>query len=297
MAKTAWDSQGYQKLARLLGRYPEAAIFRRFGSLDMITLLSLQAKLVVLERELRNTCYQDDISSEAEVKEYSTYFLKLHGAQAPHDAQLKKLNEIKEAMKEYYDLLTRSAQVAQLSRPENYQVRFLQDWLEGEQEGKDFLKLKERFTWHSQYQEDFVTLVTSKSWINPKLLDFFHWLGSCAQPADPTFTGPPDIELGRVQDFDSSRFATFGRVLWRIFVTVLASMLPILAVLVLYFVHPTLDRIAIAIGFTIFVGLFLITFTSATVKEIFGATAAFAAVVVVFIGSVNETGTPKDLNS
>lgn len=289
MAGTAWDSQGYQKLARLLGRYPEAAIFRRFGSLEMITLLSLQAKLVVLEREFRDICYQDDISSVAEVKEYSTYFLKLHGAQAPHDAQLKKLDEIKEAMKEYYDLLTRSAQVAQLSRPENHQVRFLQDWLEGEQEGKDFLKLKERFTWHSQYQEDFVTLVASKSWINPKLLDFFHWLGSCTQPNDPTPVGPQDIEIGRVRDFDSSRLVTFGRVLLRILVTVLASMLPILAILVLYFVRPTLDRIAVAIGFTAFVGLFLIIFTSASIKEVFGATAAFAAVVVVFIGSANGT--------
>lgn len=289
MTNTAWDSQGYQKLAHLLGRYPEAAIFRRFGSLDMITLLSLHAKLVVLERELRDICYHDDISSVVEVKEYSTYFLKLHGAQDPHDAQLKKLNEIKEVMKEYYDLLTRSAQVAQLSRPENHQVRFLQDWLEGEQESKDFLKLKERFTWHSQYQEDFVTLVTSKSWINPKLLDFFHWLGSSKQPDDSTSKGPPDIEIGRVRDFDSSRFAKVGRVLSRVFVTVLASMLPILAVLVLYFVRPTLDRIAIAIGFTAFVGLFLIIFTSASVKEIFGATAAFAAVVVVFIGSANGT--------
>ena len=85
-------------------------------------------------------------------------------------------------MKEYYDLLTRSAQVAQLSRPENHQVRFLQDWLEGEKEGKDFLKLKECFTWHSQYQEDFVTLVSSKSWINPKLLDFSTGLEAVRSP-------------------------------------------------------------------------------------------------------------------
>jgi hypothetical protein len=129
----------------------------------MITLLNLQAKLAVLEGEFRDICYQDDISSIAEVKEYSTYFLKLHGAQASNDAQFKKLGEIREAKKEYYDLLTRSAQVAQLSRPENHQVCFLRDWLEGEQEGKDFLKLKEHFTWHSQYQEDFVTLVSSKA--------------------------------------------------------------------------------------------------------------------------------------
>ena len=86
MANTGWDSRGYQKLAHILGRYHGAAIFHRFGSLEMITLLSLQAKLAILEREFRDICYQDDISSIAEVKEYSTYFLKLHGAQASNDA-------------------------------------------------------------------------------------------------------------------------------------------------------------------------------------------------------------------
>jgi hypothetical protein len=85
-----------------------------------------------------------------------------------------------------------------------------------------------------------------------------------------------------MQDFDSSRLAALGRVLWWVFAIVLASMLPILAVLILYFVHPTLDRIAITIGFTVFVGLLLIIVTSASVKEVFGTTAAFAAIVVVY---------------
>ena len=102
MANTPkWNPQGYQKLAQLTGRYPEAAIFRRFGSLSILGLLSLQAKLVVLDREYREICYSDDSSAVENVHKYSTYFLKLHEAREPNDAQLRKLNEIRKVVNEY----------------------------------------------------------------------------------------------------------------------------------------------------------------------------------------------------
>ena len=153
-------------------------------------------------------------------------------------------------------------------------MRFLHDWLEGEQEGNNFLDLKERFTWDAKHELDFITLAPSSSWINPRLLDFFHWLGHIGHEKEPEVVEAFDAELGRVKDYDSALSVRIIRVLWKVCLTLLASMLPVLAILVLYFVKPTLYRIAIAVGFTTLVGLFLIVFTSANVKEVFGATAA-----------------------
>lgn len=47
------DAPGYPKLADLMARYGEAAIFRRFRSLNLFVLMSLQAELVELEERLR----------------------------------------------------------------------------------------------------------------------------------------------------------------------------------------------------------------------------------------------------
>jgi len=69
--------------------------------------------------------------------------------------------------------------------------------------------------------------------------------------------------------------------------TVLSSVLPIAGVIVLYFVENTLARIGIIAGMTALFSLCLAVLTSAKKSEIFAATAAFSAVLVVFLGSNN----------
>lgn len=61
-------------------------------------------------------------------------------------------------------------------------------------------------------------------------------------------------------------------------------------VLVLYFVNSMLIRIGLVILFTTIFSVALALFTGAKKIEIFSATAAFAAVEVVFIGSVSASG-------
>ena len=66
----------------------------------------------------------------------------------------------------------------------------------------------------------------------------------------------------------------------------ISSLLPTLVILLLYFVNRMLVRIGLVIVFTAIFSLALSFFTTANKGEIFAATAAFAAVEVVFIGSV-----------
>jgi hypothetical protein len=69
--------------------------------------------------------------------------------------------------------------------------------------------------------------------------------------------------------------------------TVVSSVLPIAGVIVLYFVENTLARIGIIAGMTALFSLCLALLTAARKSEIFAATAAFSAVLVVFLGSNN----------
>jgi hypothetical protein len=270
--------QGYHKLAHLQAIYPDTAIFRRFGSLNTLVLLSLQAKLINLESDFEEFCKKDDCSDVAEEKKYSTNFKALHASKGSttgsKDAQLQKLEEIQRIMNEYYDLLSRSAQIGQLSRPENHQLRFLDDWLWMQNDDNGFLVSQEARTWDEKYMEDLVSLFPPKSWLNPRIIDFYHRLRYGAKSKNPPAQREKDIELGPIQELDKLFFMRTTRHAWSLFITLLASLLPMVAILILYFVKQTLYRIAIGIGLTALVGLFLSLLTSAQTKEIFGATAA-----------------------
>ena len=68
-------------------------------------------------------------------------------------------------------------------------------------------------------------------------------------------------------------------------VAAVSAALPTTAILVLYFVRNTVYRIGLVIVFTVVFSAALTVLTGAKRIEIFSATAAFAAVEVVYIGS------------
>jgi hypothetical protein len=60
--------EGYVKVAALMSRYPELAIVRRFGDLNMQNLLYLQAELTHLELE-----YKELVSENRQFPEKADY--------------------------------------------------------------------------------------------------------------------------------------------------------------------------------------------------------------------------------
>ena len=57
--------EGYSKLASLMGAYPDTLIFRRFGALSAQNILYLQAELVQLEHELKESSLANERSGDA----------------------------------------------------------------------------------------------------------------------------------------------------------------------------------------------------------------------------------------
>lgn len=69
--------------------------------------------------------------------------------------------------------------------------------------------------------------------------------------------------------------------------TVLASMIPAVCTLALYFIGSPLGRLGAVIGFTFLFSAVLTLITNVERSQCFGITAAFSAVLVVFIGNTN----------
>lgn len=69
--------------------------------------------------------------------------------------------------------------------------------------------------------------------------------------------------------------------------TALASLLPILSIVILYHVHPMKARLGIIAAFNVLISFCLALFTSAKRTDIFAVTAAFSAVQVVFVQGEN----------
>lgn len=76
----AEKSEGYERLAQLMGRCPQLAIFRRFGALNLQNLLFLQAELTHLEVELNLVISTDNQHPDPARALFSQYWLALSNA-------------------------------------------------------------------------------------------------------------------------------------------------------------------------------------------------------------------------
>lgn len=94
--------EGYPKLACYMGTYHQAAIFRRFSSLNSQNLLYLQAELVHLELELRRLESLDSIAQRGKDSVYATDWYWLNNSRSKENcSQLKVVLAIRSKLKEY----------------------------------------------------------------------------------------------------------------------------------------------------------------------------------------------------
>lgn len=104
---------GYVRLAQHMGEHSNRAIFRRFGDLNALSLLLLQAELVELERKLLGEAAQDAKSSTLTPQHRSLEWRSLRDAieaDGSKCAQLNTLLEVREVLKEYSKLQRLSSQ-------------------------------------------------------------------------------------------------------------------------------------------------------------------------------------------
>ncbi|EKG11220.1 hypothetical protein MPH_11691 [Macrophomina phaseolina MS6] len=160
-----------------------------------------------------------------------------------------------------------------------YDLRILRDWLKRSGGGNNFLSGVEALPWEEEHS-DLVALSGRHHdkfmrWVSEKLVpcSLIEWLRRSKKPI------PGHEEVGLVKWGDGQ----YHKASMALSVVV-SSLIPCLAIITLYHIQD-LIRIYAAFGFSALFSLALALLTLARPAEIFGATAAFASVQVVFIGS------------
>ncbi|KAF3004794.1 hypothetical protein E8E13_002928 [Curvularia kusanoi] len=274
----AEPSKGYHRLADLMAKYTEAAIFRRFNDLNMMSLLSLQAELVDMQAQLREMWAEDDESHDAVEKQFSTYF------------------QMRAKLQEYHAAILQISQIQSIPAPEQADLKFLRGWLYGIGEGDGFLKGYEAFTWqlpsedsqrnHKALERDMMTLHKAGAEqdmfsriLSSSLIDLWAWLRSFPSPEtagtmttahqEPTFQKTIDPDSG-ILHYSEERLLRFNNIL----ISVVSATMPILSIVALYFINTVGGRIGAMAGFTVVFALVLAIFTNARRLEIAASTAA-----------------------
>ncbi|KAI0450730.1 hypothetical protein F5B21DRAFT_489794 [Xylaria acuta] len=296
------ELSGYHRLANIMQQDENFAIFRRFQEINVLQLMSLQAEILDLQTWFQHRRSEDD----TEHPTYSGSFQELRQSQSRHIpapssarssdtnlplhehsisslSQYELLLRLRKKMSEYNALLLQVSQLSQAPNPNRSQLKELQRWLRDEKGGADFLKATEFNTWeetepnkyivmkNTATEDDFLTKLIS----NVLLIIFHRLIGERWK------TGKIIDQRSGLTSYSDTKISRAGS----IFAAALSSALPVLAIFVLNRLHSTTARIGVTLAFTTVFALVLAAFSSAKRVEIFAATATFAAVEVVFIGS------------
>ncbi|KAH6683326.1 hypothetical protein B0J14DRAFT_556574 [Halenospora varia] len=281
--------KGYAKLGRLMGNYPEVAIMRRFSALSAQNLLYMQAELRELEIDLRTSADNDDNSPHEDRKNYSInwYLLKESGeedaAEGNDASQWETILEIREKLEKYQKALLRHREIANMTGPMPRDLGFLKKWMERTDMGNVYLTGEDRSTWSDEeWRSDLLSMRTQAAddmffhWAYDKLGLWYHQLiGRHVKSVGPEEHLAGVIVYGEEAILHSTRAAT----------TVLACLLPIASIVLLYKIEDMSKRLGIIAAFTASFSFALVFTTNARMVDIFAATAAYAAVQVVFIGT------------
>jgi hypothetical protein len=92
---------GYHRLARNMARESGLAIFRRFDESMFLSLMSLQAEILDLEKRFDVQSQRDEGSANSSEREYSGYFFRLRSSVPINGSQHKLLLEIRSKLQEY----------------------------------------------------------------------------------------------------------------------------------------------------------------------------------------------------
>ncbi|TVY26452.1 hypothetical protein LHYA1_G003538 [Lachnellula hyalina] len=284
------EGADYPKLAQLMYRVPELSIFRTFREVTLLNLLSLQAELSEIVEEYDASYNADSIGNEEEPTTYerqvlSKSFRKLRESDRTQSTQYEALKNIGFKLNEYHTALLQASEVSKLAKPEKVDLKHLRGWLSHPTVGGNFIP-KSEDAWKEIYDDDQVTLVAKEGGLMQRSST---WLMLIYDWAYGRRFGKPEVidaKTGSRYYPDSST-----KKIAKVTTSVLASLIPDIVILGLYYIDTTVKRIGTMLACTAIFAFVLSFWTQADVIDVFAATAAFAAVEVVFIGSAITNST------
>ncbi|PVH80177.1 hypothetical protein DL98DRAFT_588719 [Cadophora sp. DSE1049] len=273
---------GYPQLAAFVNSDDTFANYRRFGRLSSRILLHMQNDLYELEKKL------DALDRQDAQDDIMKYRLKGYENFVGWDGKHQELRaEIQKKYLEYdgqAEVLLKDASLRTLEKApvRNHIANFT--WMHNEKplnaEKREFMNNADDFVSISRHTErrfeDFI-----ESWLDSKDPNFFvkRFLKTAEERRKT------DSEY--VDHYSKSRLALLAIVLQVLVVAVL-FLVPVF----ILFLVPT-NRAVMAVTASVFVLAFTVAIsfmTGAKIQEIFFGTAAYAAVIIMFLGNINQSG-------
>ncbi|KAK3987157.1 hypothetical protein QBC44DRAFT_401201 [Cladorrhinum sp. PSN332] len=307
----------YRKVLKNMELARSLAIFRRYDDINLLNIMSLQAEITTLNEMLKQRRKDDGQSTPLEPYDRSFKALRdsqiptrvndgklcdsCHNLKAEHSgfpsmntSQYGLMERLRVKMAEYNALILQVSQLSKLHSPPKSQLQQLKDllWFESRrlrEEGGDdtFPPSAEYFTWEESSTDKYYSLDHEDPEADPLtramkeyIVPLFHWaLGKRVLKKKVI---DAEAQLSYYEDQKLVKASS-------IIAVMISSALPVVTIFVLNQVDSTNIRIAWTLGFTMIFAGILVLFSSAKRAEIFAATATFAAVEVVFIGSAHSS--------
>ncbi|KAI1168059.1 hypothetical protein F5B18DRAFT_647281 [Nemania serpens] len=276
------DYGGYVRLAEHMGRHPQLAILRRFGTLANETLLFYQAEIAEVEHHLKWFQDQDNKSDDESRKQYAQSWIALSKSSleepgCPKRKQYELVMKLRKLMAEYHQALFFHKESLALRSPHKKILGDLREWMRRPTMGHIAILSWDWRTWEVCDEDDLITFENSTmdrftALVTYTIIDVYHKLiGRRIHNARQKTTLPLNYADHRhTVTYTHRSIARFTQA----FTVLIACTLPVAAIVILYIVENMATRLGII---AILTGLFstsMSLLTTASLQEIFAATAA-----------------------
>ncbi|OCL02415.1 hypothetical protein AOQ84DRAFT_423003 [Glonium stellatum] len=287
--------EGFPSVSALLSSDPDLQVYRRFNSLASRNLLYLQAEILDLEARLEELDAADLEAANVEDSEWMEVKLsarcweafteKVENGEEREVERIRLIRQIRERLAEYQDSIIRQSTILNLENPNSRVRTAITGWFA---QNRPFVG-HGRNLFDGKFKYDIVALRTLPD--QDRLSIFLqNHLGYLFRNRSAGTDHPFNREdLYYYPDSTIRHIVSFASVL-------LAAVLLVGAIASLYFVTSPAAKMGLLAGFTTLFAGSIGLLTNARRVDIYAATAAYTAVLVVFIGNVGP-GSSVQANS
>lgn len=283
---------GFPRLAAFQSSEANFSLYRSFSYLHSRLLLDLQDEITCLEKELDDVDWDDDGDDRLRSRE-----IDVQKAEGDGDSRNRRqiLAEIKTKLMEYDEILIKARELESFQRPSDRNYRSVRRYHHNTK------PLMDAEMDSIRSKEDTVSLRNGREWASfdgfvESMLQkfdsrFLKWIFRTNEPPLQKYFRTPELRKKTtnkyINFYSSSRIDTLVGVL----ITVIIFVLLVLPVTTMYRLasfdthKSTFDAIGVLIIFTLLFSAAMSLLTKAARHELFAASAAYCAILVVFIGN------------
>lgn len=287
ITRTLEDSTiGYSRLAAFESSEPSFSLYRGFGYLHSRVLLELQDEIRILERDLDDLDKMDHENKNDRRLKSRAVDIRDAKREGQQITRRTLIAEIRDKLVQYDEILVKARELNAFQKPSNRDYKSVRTWFYNE---KPLVEAEQEFI---QRKEDIVTLRLGREWAGfDGLIESMLRKLDCKLIRKIFCTAELRAKTNNkcIYYYSTSRIEKFVGLIITIIIFILL-VLPVVAMYRLTSIGPrnsTFDAIGVLVVFTLLFSAAMSLLTKARRHELFAASAAYCAVLVVFISNFN----------